>query len=84
VPGSWQARGPFLDAILGDLEQVPAVEGRPRMRRDIDRARCLAACRIEGVQLVAGRKPDLPAVIRHAMHAFDARKGSVLPDDFGR
>jgi hypothetical protein len=26
----------LLDAILGDLEQVPAVERRPRMRGDID------------------------------------------------
>ena len=49
----------LLDAILGDLKQVLAVEGRSGMRGDIDRAQRLAARRIEGVQLVAGGKPDV-------------------------
>jgi len=66
------------------LKQVLAVEGRTCMRGDIDRAHRLPARRIEGVQLLSGRKPDLLTVIRHPMHAVDTRKGSILTDDFGR
>ena len=73
----------LLDAILGDLKQVLAVEGRSCMRGDIDRAHRLAALRIEGVQLVAGRKPDVLAVERDAMHLVDAGKGAILAEDFG-
>ena len=43
----------FLDAILGELKQMRAVEGRSGMRGDVDRAQRLAARRIEGVQRVA-------------------------------
>src|ERR1051326_3981323 len=46
----------LLDAILGDLKQVPAVEGRSRMRGDIDRAQRLPTRGIEGVQLVSRSK----------------------------
>ncbi len=49
----------LLDAILGDLEQVLAVEGGSGMRGDIDRAQRLPARRIEGVQPVAGGEPDM-------------------------
>ena len=73
----------LLDAILGDLKQVLAVEGRSCMRGDIDRAHRLPARRIEGVQLVSGRKPDVLTVKRDAMHLVDARKGSILAEDFG-
>ena len=73
----------LLDAILGDLEQVPAVEGRSGMRGDVERARQLAARRIEGVELVAGCEPDMPAVEGDAMHLVDAREGSVFAEDFG-
>src|SRR5262245_6648728 len=73
----------LLDAILGDLKQVPAVEGRSCVRGDIDRAQHLPARRIEGVQLVSGRKPDVLAVKRNAVHVVDTRKGSVFTDDFG-
>ena len=44
----------LLDATLGELKQVPAVEGRTCRRGDIDRAHHLPARRIEGVQLVSG------------------------------
>ena len=54
----------LLDAILGDLEQVLAVEGGAGMRGDVDRAQRLAARGIEGVQPVAGGEPDLLAVDR--------------------
>ena len=73
----------LLDAILGDLKQVPAVEGRPRMRGDLDRAQHRPARRIEGVQLASGGKPDVLTVIGNAMHVVDTRKGSVLTEDFG-
>ena len=43
----------LLDATLGDLKQVLAVEGRSGMRGDIQRAERLSARRIEGVQLVS-------------------------------
>ena len=59
----------FLDAILGDLKQVLAVEGCSGMRSDIDRAHCLPACRIEGIQLISGCKPDVLTIIGDSMHA---------------
>src|SRR5216684_973618 len=71
----------LLDASLGDLKQVPAVEGRSRMRGDIDRAHRLPARRIEGGQLVSSGKPDVLAVIRDPTHVVDTREGSVLADD---
>ena len=74
----------LLDAILGDLKQVLAVEGRSCMRGDIDRAQRLPARRIEGVQLVSGSKPDVLTVIRDPMPRGRHRKGSILTDDFGR
>src|SRR5262249_46304971 len=64
----------LLDAILGDLIQVLAVEGRSGMRGGIDRAQRFSARRVEGVQLVSGRKPDALTVKRHPMHALDTRK----------
>src|ERR1700733_182378 len=73
----------LLDAILGDLIQVMAVEGRSCMRGDIDRAQRLAARRIEGGQLVSGSKPDVLAVVRDSTHALGTRKGSVLTHDLG-
>ena len=73
----------LLDAILGDLKQVLAVEGRSGMRGDIDRARHRPARRIEGVQLVAGRKPHLLTVKGDPVDARGARKGSIFPEDFG-
>src|SRR5262249_28958779 len=74
----------LLDATLGDLKQVLAVEGCSCMRGDINRAQRLPARRIEGVQLVSGSKPDLLTVIRDPMHAVDTWKGSILTDDFSR
>ena len=59
----------LLDAILGELKKILAVEGRSSVSGDVDRAQHLAARRIEGVQLVSGGKPDLLTVIRDSMHA---------------
>lgn len=73
----------LLDAILGELKQMLAVEGRSRMRGDIDRAQRLSARRIEGGQLVSGRKPNVLTVVRDASHVVGSRKGSILTDDLG-
>src|SRR6266481_4888130 len=74
----------LLDATLGDLKQVLAVEGRSCMRGDIDRAQRLPARRIEGAELVSGRKPDVLTVKRNPTHVVGTRKGSILAEDFGR
>src|SRR6516162_4983919 len=73
----------LLDAILGDLKQVLAVEGRSSMCRDIDRAHRLPARRIEGVELVPRSKPDVLTVKGHSMHVVDIREGSIFTCDFG-
>lgn len=72
-----------MDAILGDLKQVLAVEGRSGMRGDIDRAQHFPARRIEGIQLVSGRKPHMLSVERNAIHMVNTRKGAIFADDFG-
>src|SRR4030095_4541987 len=80
------AAGPWidlLDAVLDDLVQVPPVEGRSRMRGDVDRAQRLATRRIERDQLVSGGDPDLLPVIRDAVHVVTAWKGAILTDDLG-
>ena len=53
------------------------------MGGDLDRALHLAIRRIEGVQLVAGGKPDVLTVERDAIHGVDAGKGSIFAEDFG-
>jgi hypothetical protein len=73
----------LLYAILGELKQVLAVEGRSCMRGDIDRAQQLPACRSKRIQLVSGSKPDALTVKRNPMHVVDTRKGSILTQDFG-
>src|SRR5262245_54966674 len=71
----------LLDAIAGDLKQVPPVEGRSCIRGDINRAQGLTARGIEGMQLVSGGKPDVLTVIRDSVHVVDTRKRSILADD---
>src|SRR5215207_10465830 len=73
----------LLNAILGELKEVLAVEGRAPVRGHIDRALHPSARRIDGVQLVARREPDLVTVVRDAMDLLGARKGPVLADDLG-
>src|SRR5262245_46141572 len=72
----------LLNAIVGELKQVPAVERRAGMRGDIDRAQRVSACRIEGVQSVSSRIPHVLTVERDATDVVDTRKGSVFADDF--
>src|SRR6187551_2697996 len=73
----------LLDAILGELKEVLAVERGSCMCGDIDRAHRIPGRRIEGVQLVAISEPDVLAVVRDPSHIVDTRKGSVLTDDLG-
>src|SRR5580692_4275607 len=63
----------LLDAILSDLKEVPAVKGRSRVGGDIDRAQRLPALRIQRVQLVSGREPNLFTVIRDPIYPLDTR-----------
>jgi hypothetical protein len=72
-----------VNAILGELKQVLAVESRSSMGGDIDGTHRLPAGRIKGVQLVSGRKPDALTVVRNSMYVVRTRKGSILADDFG-
>src|SRR5207248_7067760 len=71
----------FLDAILGDLKQVFAIESSSCMCRDIDRAHHLSARRIKGIQPVARGKPDVLTVIANSMHAGSSRERAILLDD---
>jgi hypothetical protein len=73
----------LLDAILGQLKQMLAIKGSSSVRRDFDHAQLLSARRVENVQLVSGREPDILAVIGHSMHAVDPWKWTILADDFG-
>jgi hypothetical protein len=73
----------LLNAILGELIEVLAVEGGARVRRGIERTQRLPARRIQRVQLVSRREPDLLTVICHPMYMADARKGAILTNDFG-
>ena len=73
----------LLDAILGDLEQMFAVEGGSGMCSDIDRPNRLAAHRIEGFERVPGGKPDVLAVKGDAVHPIGSRKRAILAEDFG-
>jgi hypothetical protein len=73
----------LLNAVLGELKQVPAVEGRSCMCGHVDRAQQLPGCRIEGLQCVSGSQPDVPAVICDAVHVVDPGERSVLTDDLG-
>src|SRR5258708_36794731 len=72
----------LLDAILGDLKQVFAIESRSSMRRDIYRAHQLSACRIEVIQLVARCEPAVLTVIANSMHAVSPPERAILLDDF--
>jgi len=73
----------LLDAILGNLKQVLAVECRSCVRGDIDRAHCLAASRIEGIQRVSSGKPDVLTVIRDSMYVVAALKRTIFTNDVG-
>src|SRR5262249_3472259 len=74
----------LLDATRGELEQMPAVEGRSCIRGDLDRAQRFPGRRIEGVQPLSNSKPDVLTVIRDSMHVVAPWKGSILTNDSSR
>jgi hypothetical protein len=53
------------------------------MRGDIDRVHDLSTHRIEGVQPVTGRKPDVPTVERYPGYLVGIREGSIFTENFG-
>src|SRR5262245_22045688 len=71
----------LLNTVLGDLEQMLTVERGARMPGHIERSQLLATLRIEGIQAVAGREPDVRAVERDAVDSFGLREGPVFADD---
>jgi hypothetical protein len=73
----------FLDSILCNLKEVLPVESSSCMRGYIDRAHCLPACGIEGIQLISGRKPYMLTVIGDSIHPVGTREGAILTNDFG-
>jgi len=72
----------LLNAILGDLKQVLAVEGGSCMRSDVDGTLHLPTRRIERVQLVPRSKPDVLPVIRDTMDSVGTWKRTILTNDF--
>src|SRR5262245_4797869 len=72
----------LLNAILGDLIEVLAIERRSGVGGDVDRTHGLPARGIKGIQLVSGCKPDVPTIERDPMHVVDTRKGSIFAEDF--
>jgi hypothetical protein len=59
-----------------------AVERGARMPGDVERVQLRAALRVEGVQPVARREPDVFAVERDSVDLLGLGEGSVFADDF--
>src|SRR4029077_8423373 len=74
----------LVDARLGDLIKVPAIEGGAGVASAVERARGLAALGIEGDQLGPGGGPDPAAVVGDAVYAGGAGEGAILAHDLGR
>ena len=74
----------LVDARLGDLLQVLAVEGGAGVGALVEPAGRGAAGRIDGHQRRAGRGPDLAAVLRHAADLGHLGERAVLAHDLGR
>src|SRR5215831_1391599 len=71
------------DTAIGELNQVPAVEGLSGARSDVDRAQRLTAGRIDGLQLVARSEPDVLAVIRDSVHIVHTIERPILTENLG-
>lgn len=72
----------LLDAPVGDLKQVPAVERRSSIRRDLKRSFDLSAFRIEAIEFLAGGEPNGLAIVRKPMHSLRAREWTIFTNDF--
>ena len=70
------------DASARELPQVTAVEGRPGVGGNVNRAHDGAAVGVEGVQAIAGSNPHLPAVEGHPRDVRDAGQWSIFAQDF--
>jgi len=73
----------LLNVVIGKLKQMVAVEGRSCVRGDNDSALDLSIRRSEGVQPVAGRKPDVLAVKCYPIDPVGAGERAIFAEDFG-
>jgi hypothetical protein len=73
----------LVDAGLGDLVEVGAVERGAGVAGALERAGDLAAGGVESEQFRAGRGPHAAAVVRDAMDGRGAGEWAVLPHDLG-
>ena len=73
----------LLDAILGELKQVLAIEGGAGMRGDVDERCTVSRLRVNGRQRVSGGKPDALAVVGDAVHMVGAGERAVLANNLG-
>ena len=71
----------LLDAIVGELKQVAAVERGSCACNDFDRAHRGPALGIQGIQFVSTGEPDVLTVICDAVDVIDSRKWSILTND---
>ena len=84
----WRARGRSSDRSSGCGPRRSETGAGRRMRvpacaaTSMERKR-FPAGRVEGVQLVSGSKPDVLTVVGDATYMVDARKGTILTDNFG-
>src|SRR6185295_10153619 len=74
----------LVDARLGDLVEVGAVESGAGVARAVELAGDLAARGIERDEAVVRSGPDAAAVVGDAGDALRAGEGTVLADDLGR
>src|SRR5687768_5048325 len=72
----------LVDARLGDLVEIPAVEGAAGVAGALERARGLAALGIERDQLRTEGRPDPAAVVGDAVDLIG--EGAVLAHDLSR
>ncbi|MNR43546.1 hypothetical protein D3C85_1621800 [compost metagenome] len=72
----------FLDTVLGDLEQVLAIECGARVGGNIQCSHGCAARRVQGEEFSGGGKPDLFTIPGHAMHIVDAFKRPIFTKDY--
>jgi hypothetical protein len=74
----------LVDARFGDLVEVRAVEGSAGVGGAIERARELAALRIDGNESGPDGGPDVMAVVGDAVNVVGAGEGAVFAHDLGR
>ncbi|WP_296892534.1 hypothetical protein [Thiobacillus sp.] len=73
----------LVDACVGDLVEVRAVEGGAGVAGAIERMCELAAVGVEGDQPGSGGGPDAAAVVGDAVNVLGAGDGAVFTHDLG-